>query len=771
MELPQEYWRHRTLFEIARAIVEDNSKQIVKVKKEAEKVMKYVAKQQHVPVIIPAQSSVVPEVPKADVPEVSKADKLITAVDVSHALVADAGKVVIDDEVTPKQDVETAYKARTAAPQITSFSMPLKDVTDEIVQGELAVSEPVLQQITEPVDSEKMVDASSDDGEEIVIETQLTRMVNDEFDDVVQKELQVANLITPVLRVHALICLYGKFLAVARQNVITIIEWPTLRVFNKLQGHVKDINSICWDVTGKRIASTSEDDVRVCSVFNGKQWTHDYLSKGKRFQSVIFHPRYHNVVVIGGYRVYSSLHIHYDHCVPCISPFKQLLQSFDIFVHDFLVKSGFPNTAESFRNEAQIIRVIPPEFDQRPRGILYDVLSYRASSSQSQAPNVAAIMDTTPQIIRDGYSIQHLSHTPQMRQHPVISEFDHEPYGFLHDFWILFYDKYISRKQMPGPSSQSQVIVQPSHTSLDSQDPNVGVVMNTTPQIIMQEKYSFQHHSSKFLFSTSLASQFCHFIYCIYLSFATWIRVILLLTSESHLSTILEVRFQPGSNIFATCSTDKTVKVWNANTPASALYEFKHNGTVRSLDFEPLGRILCSSDNHGELKVWDLKQKFMISSSKEGGSLVRFQPGYGKFLAVAKQNVITIIEWLGLRVFNNLQGHVKDINSICWDVTGKRIASTSEDDVRVWSVFNGRQWTHEYLSKGKRFQSVIFHPRYHNVVVIGGHQCLELWILENGGQRHSLRASEVSITGLAATTAQSGLIASASNDSVVKIWK
>jgi hypothetical protein len=49
-------------------------------------------------------------------------------------------------------------------------------------------------------------------------------------------------------------------------------------------------------------------------------------------------------------------------------------------------------------------------------------------------------------------------------------------------------------------------------------------------------------------------------------------------------------------------------------------------------------------------------------------------------------------------------------------------------------------------------------------------QCLELWILENKGQRHSLRrASELTITGLAATAAQSGLIASASNDYVVKI--
>jgi hypothetical protein len=50
------------------------------------------------------------------------------------------------------------------------------------------------------------------------------------------------------------------------------------------------------------------------------------------------------------------------------------------------------------------------------------------------------------------------------------------------------------------------------------------------------------------------------------------------------------------------------------------------------------------------------------------------------------------------------------------------IASTSEDDIRVWSVFDGGQCIHEYPSDGKRFQSVIFHPRYHSVLVIGGYQ-------------------------------------------------
>ncbi|XP_024636470.2 transcriptional corepressor LEUNIG [Medicago truncatula] len=96
------------------------------------------------------------------------------------------------------------------------------------------------------------------------------------------------------------------------------------------------------------------------------------------------------------------------------------------------------------------------------------------------------------------------------------------------------------------------------------------------------------------------------------------------------------------------------------------------------------------------------------------------------------------------------------------------IASVSEDDVRVLSVFM-KESIYEYPSNGKRFQSVIFHPRYPNVLVIGCFQCLELLILENGQTHSSTHASDLSITGLA--VAQNETITSASDDSVVKIWR
>jgi hypothetical protein len=48
-------------------------------------------------------------------------------------------------------------------------------------------------------------------------------------------------------------------------------------------------------------------------------------------------------------------------------------------------------------------------------------------------------------------------------------------------------------------------------------------------------------------------------------------------------------------------------------------------------------------------------------------------------------------------------------------------------------------------------------------------QCLELLILENGQTHSSTHASDLSITGLA--VAQNETITSASDDSVVKIWR
>ncbi|CAL5197862.1 unnamed protein product [Lathyrus oleraceus] len=376
-----------------------------------------------------------------------------------------------------------------------------------------------------------------------------------------------------------------------------------------------------------------------------------------------------------------------------------------------------------------------------------------------------------------------------------------EPPGFLSDFWNIFYDTYNSRarqrneqtspqNQQPTPSNagstQNQVIVQqPSNTSTQNQvivqPPNIGPVINTTTASMISIKHHLTFPSGGVkLLSCDISSDgrivasggqgphgrkpfICY----------TENRIAVT-AKDTHTGTITHVRFHPDCKRFATASADRTVKLWNAKTHQTVLHHMnhsvlRHKGAVRSLDFHPFDyKTLCSSDDT-EIKVWDVNTCVTSYSSKDGGGIVRVQPLYGRLLAVANGNAITILDSRNLVLVRKLEGQVKDIKSICWDVTGQMIASVSEDEARVWSAGDG-QCIGSYPSKERKFQSVIFHPRYHKALVIGGHKCLLSLNLESMSEC-TTRDTQFSITALAAAKAQSQFIASGSDDGVVKIWK
>lgn len=75
-----------------------------------------------------------------------------------------------------------------------------------------------------------------------------------------------------------------------------------------------------------------------------------------------------------------------------------------------------------------------------------------------------------------------------------------------------------------------------------------------------------------------------------------------------------------------------------------------------------------------------------------------------------------------MRVVLILKGHVKEVKSICWDTSGKYMASVSEESARVWSIVYGGKCVQELQSNGNKFESCIFHPGYSNVLVIGSNQ-------------------------------------------------
>ncbi|XP_015574101.1 transcriptional corepressor LEUNIG_HOMOLOG isoform X2 [Ricinus communis] len=241
-------------------------------------------------------------------------------------------------------------------------------------------------------------------------------------------------------------------------------------------------------------------------------------------------------------------------------------------------------------------------------------------------------------------------------------------------------------------------------------------------------------------------------------------------TPEEHNHIITDVRFRPSTTQLATSSFDTSVRLWDAAEPRYSLQTYTgHTSHVMSLDFHPKKNdLFCSCDGNNEIRFWNINQYSCTRISKGGIAQVRFQPRIGHLLAAAAENVVSIFDVETDRQTHSLQGHSTEVHSVCWDVNGDYLASVSQESVRVWSLASG-ECIHELSSSGNKFHSCVFHPSYSTLLVIGGYQSLELWNMAEN-KCMTIPAHECVISALAQSPV-TGMVASASHDKCVKIWK
>nr|VDC79868.1 unnamed protein product [Brassica rapa] len=241
---------------------------------------------------------------------------------------------------------------------------------------------------------------------------------------------------------------------------------------------------------------------------------------------------------------------------------------------------------------------------------------------------------------------------------------------------------------------------------------------------------------------------------------------------EEHGHIITDVRFQPNSTQLATSSFDKTIKIWDVSKPGYFVRTISgHNAPVMSLDFHPKKTdLFCSCDTNNEIRFWSINSAncLRVLQAQGASTQVRFQPKLGQMLAAASENIVSIFDVEQYRGVHSFKGHSSSVHSICWNPTGELVASLSEDSVKVWSAGSG-ECIHELSSSGNKFHSCVYHPTYPNLLVIGGYQSLELW--DTGENKCMTIAAHECVISALAQSSSTGMMASASHDKSVKIWK
>ncbi|RLN18661.1 transcriptional corepressor LEUNIG-like [Panicum miliaceum] len=224
---------------------------------------------------------------------------------------------------------------------------------------------------------------------------------------------------------------------------------------------------------------------------------------------------------------------------------------------------------------------------------------------------------------------------------------------------------------------------------------------------------------------------------------------------DAHSSFITDISFRPDESMLATASSDRTLRLWDASQGdcyVQAQCFTGHSTQVTSVEFNRKNTsLLCSCDDGG----------------KTGKAKVRFHPR-GKILASAIGHTVNITDVETDERFKCLQGNRdnKPLNSICWNEHINCLACVSDNCAKVWSTEG--QPVRE-LNRNGYFRSCSFHPRYPNTLVIGGYESITLWNLAENKvesvQAHGCHLSD--LDGCLAT----GLLASASHDGCVKVWR
>nr|A8IZG4.1 RecName: Full=Probable cytosolic iron-sulfur protein assembly protein CIAO1 homolog [Chlamydomonas reinhardtii] len=176
---------------------------------------------------------------------------------------------------------------------------------------------------------------------------------------------------------------------------------------------------------------------------------------------------------------------------------------------------------------------------------------------------------------------------------------------------------------------------------------------------------------------------------------------------SGHDDRVWNVAWSPQGDMLASCSGDKTVRIWSRRQPrpseqwyCSAILDQCHTRTIRSVAWSPTGRALATASFDATVAVWELssgvwEQVAELEGHENEVKCVAWNPDGRLIATCGRDRSVWIWESMPGREFECVdvkQGHSQDVKAVTWHPSGELLVSAGYDDtIKLWT-YDGDEW-------------------------------------------------------------------------------
>jgi WD40 repeat protein len=239
-----------------------------------------------------------------------------------------------------------------------------------------------------------------------------------------------------------------------------------------------------------------------------------------------------------------------------------------------------------------------------------------------------------------------------------------------------------------------------------------------------------------------------------------------------HGHPVTSAAFSPDGARVVTTSSDKTARVWDAQTGVM-LKELKgHDGAVASAAFSPDGARVVTASEDKTARIWDAQTGVMLKELKGHDGAVTsaaFSPDGARVVTASEDKCVRLWNAQTGLILSELRGHARAVASATFSWDGARIVTASEDNsARLWDAQTGAMLK-ELNGHVAPVFSAAFSPDGERVVTASFDNAVRVWDTRTSTVLKELRGHDGPVQ-TAAFSPDGARIVTASWDKTARVW-